>query len=753
MPAAKDDAKEADQLAEAEEQISLMEDLVDYYFGADKEVKMKQAFNVIEKCVSPLLDARVDIRSQDLRGRALFLRGRALSLLGGQERQAEELLTKSIKLNPKLVEAWNALGEAYWNMQDVNQAKKCFEQALEICGPNAVSLRNLSMALRAVGSDGATKSQNYADALAKAKEAVQLGPGDPLNWETLGNAYVGDFFINAKRPDEINRALIAYEKAERAYDGLGKGNPTLHFNRGMAAKYIEEYDLALRSFQKAHEIGAKGAAEEGKNVFDLVQRCAGCVERKHDFKVKRLKELAEGFPSDKESSRTLKEVQAKENEEASLVARVVSVVDRKDEVPVILICCDREGDFFAMSVYNAELQKLAESVVPMKSLLSVPRAKSRQIAVTIPTGKKWSYPCVIVGHPGDLTAVGGSSLGAAAQRSILFSTTAAVSGMSDKEDADGALGGFAPPARGSKAKQTKDPAKRFAECQQEMVFSARKAAKEGRGKEAVIEALVPCLRSLIDLELGDGAGKRIGRVEEMFARSARGEIFEEVHEDYGKRYAPGYVEGLTPAIPFREPEDLPWCATLKENFPKIRDELMGQLDASNIWVPGAYAQSNQSYAPDWRISGVLTADKWDERWPVTASVVKKLAGISPFEAFFARMPPHTTIAAHSDNLNYILTSHLAIELEPDTCSIRVGNHERSWEAGEMLVFDTTYIHSAWNDSGRDRYVLVVRFWHPGLSVEERRAIHMSHSLLAGTPDPEKLRRGAAESSLKVDMGH
>jgi hypothetical protein len=30
-------------LAEAERQIGVMEDLVDYYFGADKEVKMKLA--------------------------------------------------------------------------------------------------------------------------------------------------------------------------------------------------------------------------------------------------------------------------------------------------------------------------------------------------------------------------------------------------------------------------------------------------------------------------------------------------------------------------------------------------------------------------------------------------------------------------------------------------------------------------------------------------------------------------------------
>ncbi|CAE8615568.1 unnamed protein product [Polarella glacialis] len=73
-------------------------------------------------------------------------------------------------------------------------------------------------------------------------------------------------------------------------------------------------------------------------------------------------------------------------------------------------------------------------------------------------------------------------------------------------------------------------------------------------------------------------------------------------------------------------------------------------------------------------------------FPVTQRILKRLKGITPFEAFFARM-------------------------------------------------------SAYNDSERNRYVLVLRFWHPSLTTEERRAIHLSHTLLAGTPDPEKMKAG------------
>eukprot|EP00439_Symbiodinium_sp_Y106_P070218 s1242_g12.t1 len=141
----------------------------------------------------------------------------------------------------------------------------------------------------------AARRENYARALEKAKEAVALSPSDPLNWETLGNAYVGNFFVNAKRPDEIKRALIAYEKGDAAYKKLGKRNPTLHFNRGMAAKYVEDYDLASRSLATAHEIGAAGAAEERRKVLALVDSLKEHLHKKSD-KTKKLKDLSPAFP-------------------------------------------------------------------------------------------------------------------------------------------------------------------------------------------------------------------------------------------------------------------------------------------------------------------------------------------------------------------------------------------------------------------------------------------------------------------------
>lgn len=44
--------------------------------------------------------------------------------------EAEESLSKALKLNPGLVDAWNELGECFWKRGKTRDAKNCFENAL-----------------------------------------------------------------------------------------------------------------------------------------------------------------------------------------------------------------------------------------------------------------------------------------------------------------------------------------------------------------------------------------------------------------------------------------------------------------------------------------------------------------------------------------------------------------------------------------------------------------------------------------------
>lgn len=63
-----------------------------------------------------------------------FLRGRLLNVVPKHSKEAEDLLSKSIKLDKKLVDAWNELGECYWKNDELQKAINCFEGALkEVC--------------------------------------------------------------------------------------------------------------------------------------------------------------------------------------------------------------------------------------------------------------------------------------------------------------------------------------------------------------------------------------------------------------------------------------------------------------------------------------------------------------------------------------------------------------------------------------------------------------------------------------------
>ncbi|CAE7360659.1 ASPH [Symbiodinium natans] len=558
-----------------------------------------------------------------------------------------------------------------------------------------------------------SRRENYAKALDKAKEAVALSPVDPLNWETLGNAYVGNFFVNAKRPDEIKRALIAYEKGEAAYEKLGKRNPTLHFNRGMAAKYVEDYDLASRSLAVAIEIGAAGAAEERQKVLALVDSLAEHLNKKCDKK--KLKDLSPTFPDNSAYSK-IKDLQVGKPSAGSLAARVVTLLNRPGEVPIITICCDMSGELFAMSFYNTEFQKLQQAIVPGKTVLAVENPSLRQIEVTL--RGPLSYSCVAVGNPAEVWIIGASagvasaSLACAAGGSVVYSVAADRSMEEAKSGSKEACG------------------QNMEECQ-EILARIVKADGGRTARTAVLRAIVPQIRFLVGKELGTDAGSRLQRVEAMLQRIGRGEVFRS-EEKEGQRRASGYIAGLEPCSAFHDPLTLAWTSELQGHWKEIQSELRSRLGDETVWLPGVYAAQNKRYAPEWKVAAVLAADGWEDKgsFPKTQAILKRLEGLLPFEVFFAHMPPRTKISSHSDNLNYILTLHLALQLESSACSLQVGRRTQQWEEGEVLVFDTTFTHSASNDSDRDRYVLVVRFWHPGLSSEERKALQLSHLLLS-----------------------
>jgi hypothetical protein len=202
-----------------------------------------------------------------------------------------------------------------------------------------------------------------------------------------------------------------------------------------------------------------------------------------------------------------------------------------------------------------------------------------------------------------------------------------------------------------------------------------------------------------------------------------------------------YVPGLS-IQPFWNAQDFDWAGKLEEAYPSIVKEFdqvtknMEELKAkgNNIWA-GALTDDASAYGRDWKTLVLMNRGIWDETnaklFPKTATAIHK-SGIPVTEAFFASMKGPSKIEQHSDFTNFVLTSHLALKIPcngENKCRIRVGDETREWINGNVMVFDTSLMHDAINETDEMRYILMFRVWHPDLTPIEREALQFTYDCL------------------------
>jgi aspartate beta-hydroxylase len=208
------------------------------------------------------------------------------------------------------------------------------------------------------------------------------------------------------------------------------------------------------------------------------------------------------------------------------------------------------------------------------------------------------------------------------------------------------------------------------------------------------------------------------------------------------QHAVSYVPGLS-IREFWNINDFDWCRRLARSYPAIRkefDTVMASPDTlqeqgNNIWA-GALTTDAGSYGLGWRTLVLMDRGRWDpvnvNLFPVTAQAVCD-SQAQAVEVFFASMQAASQIKPHSDFTNFVLTSHLALDIPhsgENKCRIRVGDSTRQWINGNVLLFDTSLLHDAVNESpDQTRYILMLRIWHPDLTDTERQALQFTYDCL------------------------
>jgi aspartate beta-hydroxylase len=189
-----------------------------------------------------------------------------------------------------------------------------------------------------------------------------------------------------------------------------------------------------------------------------------------------------------------------------------------------------------------------------------------------------------------------------------------------------------------------------------------------------------------------------------------------------------------PQKQFYERRDFPWAEALERHTPAIRAELQALLKTGTGFEPYVQPESRRPAFnprgllnnPDWTAAYLIRSGAEErlnaERCPQTLAALRevplcRIDGITP-SVLFSLLRPGAQIAPHNGYTNIRLICHLPL-IVPGNCALRVGNETRSWREGELLIFDDSIEHEAWNGSGELRVILLFDVWRPELSAEER----------------------------------
>jgi len=192
---------------------------------------------------------------------------------------------------------------------------------------------------------------------------------------------------------------------------------------------------------------------------------------------------------------------------------------------------------------------------------------------------------------------------------------------------------------------------------------------------------------------------------------------------------PSSTSSIPPAF-FSWHEVFPFLSSLLQRLPAIAAEA-ATLERNLRFTPwpesNLYSRKDQN--GDWKVVPLLytfpatdaSSSKWVgpncDQCPMTTSLLKSVPGIRT--ALFSRMGPRTKLSAHrgwADLANYVLRCHLPLKV-PETpvncCGVWVEGHVKNHKVGDIIVFDDSRTHKAFNASpDQDRVVLIFDIIRP-----------------------------------------
>lgn len=199
-----------------------------------------------------------------------------------------------------------------------------------------------------------------------------------------------------------------------------------------------------------------------------------------------------------------------------------------------------------------------------------------------------------------------------------------------------------------------------------------------------------------------------------------------------------YIPDL-PDQAYHDPRMQPWSEQLAAGWQDLRTEAVNLLGDHTNFESFLGLKPGQPHAD--YVAGSGPNPAWDAfffyrhgkrfdanhaRCPKTSALIDSLTlcrveNQAP-EVCFSVIRPGSKIMPHHGVTNSRLVMHLPLVVPSDCALNIIGVGEHHWQEGELMMFDDTFQHEAWNDSEQSRVILLMDCWNPHLSAAEQMAV-------------------------------
>lgn len=224
-----------------------------------------------------------------------------------------------------------------------------------------------------------------------------------------------------------------------------------------------------------------------------------------------------------------------------------------------------------------------------------------------------------------------------------------------------------------------------------------------------------------------------------------------------------FFPGL-PENAYHDPYLQPWAKKLRSAYPLIREEAL-KVSSEDSPLPSFVNLKPGDRMTNY-VEGGGVHPSWEAfffyrhgeryhanhaRCPHTSALLDsidlcRIAEQAP-EICFSVLRPGSHIKPHYGVTNTRLVMHLPLVVPADCALNLIGIGEHHWKEAELVMFDDTYEHEAWNRSASTRVVLLMDCWNPHLTLPERSAVKLMIETITGLQMADRAREaGIAQSS-------